>query len=94
MITRERYLEALELIDQYHLQRKTNPLKVEIFEWFARKGSEASVRLRNALIPYNYGIDELPFKYIEDVNKREFMKLRNTGKKSWAEFVRLRRILR
>jgi hypothetical protein len=43
-----------------------------------------SVRLRNVLLK------NMPFKYVELVNKEDFLKIKNAGLASWVEFCRLR----
>lgn len=97
MITREQYLNALELIDQYHHQLnlsnvRHNPLsdKTEIGSWFAGLSKKPSGRLCKLLLNYRWVKDGKPFKYVEDVNKFEFMRLRNAGELTWSEFAELR----
>jgi hypothetical protein len=97
MITREDYLNALELVDQYHQQLKASdtidiPIsnKTEIESWINSLEYEPSVRLCNALLDCQRYADEKPFKYVEDVNKKEFMRLKNVGIKTWSEFEDLR----
>lgn len=97
MITREDYLNALELIDKYHQQLKAPDFvhanlsnKTEIESWINSLEYEPSVRLSNVLLNPQRGEDEKPFKYVEDVNKKEFLRLRNAGKKTWSEFEDLR----
>ncbi len=97
MITREDYLNAIELIDKYHQQLKEQDFvnnnlsnKTKIESWINSLEYKLSVRLSNVLLKSQWGEDEKPFKYIEDVNKKEFMRLRNAGKKTWSEFLDLR----
>lgn len=92
-ITREQYLEALEAIDQYHLQndnikRIEQSGKTLIDVWVA--SHNCSVRLSNILRNYP---EYFPVKYIEDVNWRDFKRLIHAGHKSYQEFEALRRII-
>ncbi len=89
-ISRPEYLEALEVIDHYHLQednieRINQSGKTLIREWVA--SHSCSIRLVNAL--HNY-LEYYPVKYIEDVSMRSFLKVRNAGGKSWVEYLHLR----
>ncbi len=101
MITRDQYLEALEIIDQYHRQNEVSykhiisipEHKTEISQWFASLPEKPSGRLCKLLLDYRWADDGKPFKYVEDVNKFEFMGLRDAGKRSWAEFCELRGII-
>ena len=97
MITREDYLNALELIDLYHQQLnlsdvRHSPLsdKTEIGSWFAGLSKKPSGRLCNLLLNYGWAENGKPLEYVEDVNKFEFMRLRNAGKLAWSEFAELR----
>ena len=97
MITREDYLNALELIDKYHQQLKAPDFvhanlsnKTEIESWINSLEYEPSARLSNALLEVQRYASQKPFRYVEDVNKKEFMRLRNVGKKTWSEFEDLR----
>ncbi len=90
MITRNQYLEALETVDQYHrqLDGKSDP-KTEISQWLASLSKKPSGKLCSLLLAYHWADGGKPFKYVEDVNEFEFMRLRNAGKKTWAEFCEL-----
>ena len=98
MITRNEYLKALDLIDLYHQQIKLsvsnneNYGKTLIIDWYNALEKKTSGRLYHLIIHNPWFLDQngTPFKYVEDVNKREFMKLRNAGIKSWNEFCELR----
>ena len=98
MITREDYLSALELIDQYHRQLNSDvnvntfSNKTEIESWINSLEYEPSKRLYNVLHKPRYREDEKPFKYVEDINRANFMGLANAGKKTWKEFAELRGI--
>lgn len=101
MIAREQYLHALETIDLYHRQSmkidNDLPDKTRIKDW--KHLASCSVRLYNILIGAVYletkgRYDEFQtfkgWEYIEDINKEMFYKVRNAGKKTWAEFYVLR----
>jgi hypothetical protein len=87
MITRQQYLNALEIIDLYHRQNEKSGLTL-IQNW--DKFNKCSIRLRSVLqklIDYNderYGI------YIEKINIEKMKLIRNCGQKSIDEFVELR----
>tara|TARA_R110000868_G_scaffold391214_1_gene661150 strand:+ start:329 stop:631 length:303 start_codon:yes stop_codon:yes gene_type:complete len=97
MVTEEDYLEALEVVTAYHKQlgriidySKTVHIRTPIELWFSGLEVEVSARLRNALLN-NYFQNEngKPFEFLEDINRRDFMKLKNTGEKTWKEFIKL-----
>ena len=96
MITREEYLNALELIDNYHrqlnlLEEAKNRKKTEIKDWINSLKTPISTKLSNILLDaFRFSEGNPPFKYVEDVTKLEFMRLRQAGKESWAEFCTLR----
>ena len=85
MITRKDYIEALDVVEAYHKQLlDLSPLrKTKIKDWDKLK--EGSGRLHKTLIGMDSGIE-----YIEDFTSSTFLKHRNAGKKSWAEFKELR----
>lgn len=86
-ITRQQYLEALELIDMYHRQssniNERDSGKTRISDWINSLNEAPSARLHNALVS---------FEYFEDVNKPAFLKCRNVGTKAWEEFCSLANI--
>jgi hypothetical protein len=103
MITREDYLNALELIDKYHRQNdsvanvknesspNTNN-KTEIKDWINSLDRQPSTKLSNILLDeFRFSEGNLPFKYVEDITKQKFLKLRQAGKQSWEEFSELRK---
>jgi len=85
MITREKYNRALDVVEAYQEQlfiyhRNKTPIE----DW--RKLRECSTRLQNILIgTWN----PIAIKYIEDITFKNFMRLRNAGRKSWYEFQEL-----
>ena len=49
-----------------------------------------SRRLQNILLSREYGTDNLQLPFIEQIQKHEFLRVRNAGKLSWQEFIELR----
>ena len=92
MITRAKYLSALEVIDKYHEQDKpifNTHRKVLISEWIHCCPIKPSERLYRILTDLHSNDD---IKYIEDITRFIFFNKRNAGKKSWEEFCKLRGI--
>lgn len=93
MITKQQYIEALELIDNYHRQNDGSPLKneahkTELNQWIGSL-KNISVRLKNILAQYGYYANK-SVVHVEDITEFHFMRIRNSGVKSWEEFQRLR----
>ena len=65
---------------------KQNSLFTEIHQW-VNKQKNISVRLRHVLVD---AANLRLITFVEQVKEDDFMKLRNAGKVSWKEFVRLR----
>ena len=76
MITREQYLNALELVDQYHRQSKTEP--VSFLNYVRNNKIHLSTRTFNAL--WNR------FDYVDDINEKTIRGVRNLGKKGIEEW--------
>lgn len=97
MITRKQYLDALEIIDCYHrkldiinAKQENDFNKTKIIDWCEKNKSELGGRVFN-LLTDNYDYDNgKPFEYLEDVNRREFLRLRNSGEKSWNIFLKVK----
>ena len=85
MITREQYIKALELIDQYHRQNEKvfKESRVLVSDWLNEQ-DKISTRLFNILNATHYY--ERPFKYMDEITKTGFKKVRNAGQYSWTEF--------
>ena len=87
MITKDEYLKALELIDKYHVQQKENRNKTLVVDWDKLKF--CSIRLKNVLFNKHEGRFGNKIIYIEDITKRNFLKQRGAGRKSFVEFDEL-----
>lgn len=100
MITREDYLNALELIDQYHQQlnlsdvrRSSSSDKTTISKWLSE--NDAPVRIQTILTgksAYGYSNTDWAQKleYIEDITERQWLKCHLGSKKNWLIFKKLR----
>lgn len=90
MITREEYIKALDIVEAYHKQisnEKTNiSNKTPINQW--DKLVLCKSRLHFALTRLLKESGET--KYIEDIVRFDILRNRNTGKKTWEEFIKLR----
>ncbi len=87
MITREEYNKALDIVEAYHKQLfidsgLRNLGKTEWTKW-DKLNTDCSVRLRNIILAN-------PGFYLEDMNYDLFIRFRNSGNKTWIEFVKLR----
>ncbi|MFL1896813.1 hypothetical protein ACJRPK_13990 [Aquimarina sp. 2-A2] len=87
-ITREQYNKALDIVEAYHKKLSVDKIKIENSEKTPNKewleSNACSTRLRNIIYYDDY------FKYIEDWEKKEFIRIRGAGLKTWNEFERLR----
>ena len=89
MITREDYLNALELIDKYNRQFNKLPIEsdpksiedIKLCE-FSKK-MDVSRRLENAFCTASR---DFGWERLSDFNGKKFLKLRNVGKKCLMEF--------
>lgn len=94
MITREQYLEALDVVETYHQQlRKNNNEEnlTRIAEW--NKFNDCSIRLKNVLNNIRKGTPEcIGYKeeYVENIIIHEMRKFPQCGNKSIHEFIKLR----
>lgn len=88
MITREDYNKALDIVEAYHkhigvVSRSLRDLgKIEWTKW-NKLNTDCSVRLRNIILAN-------PDFYLEDITYDLFKKFRNSGDKTWSEFIELR----
>lgn len=100
MITREDYLNALELIDQYHQQLDLSDVRRSyssgrklVSDWLNEQKEPIPTRVIEALnCEYSLGhnkSDYRSFTYMDEVNKRAFLRCRNVGKKAWVDFCKL-----
>ena len=98
MITKKEYEDALDVVEDYHKQIFTTEVKdklecnknTKVQDW--DKLSLCSTRLCNVLTSkhLNEFNQEYRIKYIEDLTKKQFKKIRNAGQFSWTEFENLR----
>lgn len=86
MITREQYLNALEVIDRYHRQQSERMTIVQFFKEITdRKQHYVSGRLANILLDN--------FVYLDEVSDFALAKCRNSGKGTIEEFNKLKKSL-
>ena len=97
MITREEYLNALEIVDKYNRQLNSDKEIIDagretVEDWLFNYGHRCSTKLKNALTEDQYLIDSNPydkmpkrFTYMNELNYRDFLSSRNTGPKTWHE---------
>lgn len=91
IVTREEYINALEVIDLYHHQKNLSVgKKTEIHDWIKEHNTSVNSKLYNILLN-KYGFEDgvPPFKYVEDITKKEFLRLRGAGMKSLLELESL-----
>tara|TARA_R110000782_G_scaffold265857_1_gene359894 strand:+ start:58 stop:327 length:270 start_codon:yes stop_codon:yes gene_type:complete len=87
MIKKSEYLEALNIVEEYHTQLKDmttiNKTKIN----FALHGENYPPRLLRILIGvrHSFGV-----KFIDDVTNHQFMQINGAGKISWKHFVNIR----
>lgn len=88
MITREQYLQALEIADRYHRQfipATHDPSRLTIREWISLNNG-ISTRLERALIT----LVEKGMIYVSDIHELDMMRLKSVGHNTWKEFIALR----
>ena len=94
MITREQYLEALDIVETYHQQLRQFSVGrslTPILEW--DKFDRCSKRLQNVLHDIQQGTPswaDYKEEYIENILIHKMRKFPNCGKKSLDEFIELR----
>ena len=97
MITRDEYLNALEVIDQYHQQFREQEdadicKKTLITEWLDNLPEYPGKTLYDKI----QCITSKPngrggyVEYIEDINMHNFMRTMGLGKGAWNKFLELR----
>jgi hypothetical protein len=89
-ISKEEYLKGLDIVERYHRQMLENMvLSMDVpavgarISDFLSEESDISIRLHSCLVEYIKAAGDI---FVERVRKKEFMKIRNAGKKSWDEF--------
>jgi hypothetical protein len=94
MITKQEYLNALEIVEAYHIQlaQKISPIKLTpIMQW--SELTVCSVRLRNILRDIRIGnMRSRDYKedFIENIQINEMRRARGCGSKTVNEFIELR----
>jgi len=94
MITREEYLNALEIVDKYHRQNQEIEVnkKMLIVDWIRANDHRISVRLLNSLKAiqyYNNRVHESQkLIFMDQLDRFAFKKIRGAGTKTWVEFDR------
>jgi len=89
MITREDYLNALELIDQYHQQLNLPDIpldKTTICEWLNKH--DVPTRIETILTNERY--NEPKLEYIEDITEKQWIRRYLGSKKNWQIFKQFR----
>lgn len=93
MITKTEYIKALEVVEEYHNQLvivSEKFKKTKISDWLEINKGKMSSRLYNVLMKEYNTTDWInATKYVEDIDKRTFTRIRNAGLKSWHEFLEL-----
>lgn len=99
MITESEYLKALKIVKDYHKQLGhfidyvgENLDKTPIEVWISNLPTRPSERLRKALLEQNSYSDGKPFKYVEDITRKEFRRIRHVGKTTWKELEELMKL--
>jgi hypothetical protein len=90
MITREEYNKALDIVEAYHKQLFVDSVsgslkdlgKTEWTKW-DKLNKDCSIRLRNIILAN-------PDFYLEDMTYHLFKRFRNSGDKTWNEFIKFR----
>ena len=89
MITKEKYLEALSIVEEYHKQLKNNVAQAftPISQW--EKFNQCSGRLKRVLFEIQ---KDTSFKqnFVEEIKLDTLRKMRNCGKRTVDEFINLR----
>ncbi len=95
MIEKTEYLDALELIDNYHRQENDRNKGAKIRHLL--DNDEFSVRLANAINLYCKFYDESTIfttnLYVHDIDTSNLAKIRNVGNSTISELKKLRREL-
>ena len=93
MITREEYLNALEIVDKYNRQLNSYDTEIvnsrETVDDFIKKNRRkfSSNKVPNLLKSVEFASNPKSriFIYMDEVNERDFKRVRHAGKVSWLE---------
>ncbi len=93
-ITEKKYLEALYICQKYVEQEelKFNKLikvKTLLKVWFDNLEVKSSTRLKNVLFHSRNYENGQKFKYLEDITKKKFLYIENSGIGTWNELQKL-----
>lgn len=84
----EKHLWLKILNSSQEKQPETDKDRIKITH-FVSDNPEMSTRLKNGLLEQDYQTKEFTFPYLDCVNRRDFMRVRNVGKDAWKEFETL-----
>ena len=92
MISRQEYLNALEIIDKYHCQDNKEIYRILVSDWIDSQSERLPIRVQKAL-EFNQALGRHPraraFKYLDEINKSGFLRCPNVGKKTWIDFCEI-----
>lgn len=106
IIKKEEYIEALDIVCKYHQQLKTdiqnaeNAERVKITLFINAIKGKSTTRLLSCLTAINGSEEQTDWKgrkymtgydYLDELSDSNFLKIRNAGKKSLAEFKELKK---
>ena len=80
MVTREKYLKALEIVDLYHRKNRTS-IDDLIFKL------DVSIRLKNSVRAYRLKNPEAVF--LDEINLKQIRRYRNFGRNGYLELKEL-----
>jgi hypothetical protein len=98
MITKEEYLEALTIVEDYHKQlnlavarHSYDGKRILVDDW-VNENRPIPHRVYQALIhtkQYGKNKGKRIFTYMDEVNMTDFLSIRNVGVKAWKDFLKL-----
>lgn len=82
-ISKQEYLKALQTVELYRDQQNIG--REQVADWIRKH--DVSTKLYKALRPRDFygNLIKPPFKYVDEINKREFMMIKNVGINTWIE---------
>ena len=87
MITKEDYLKALKIVEDYHIYigKLTDKNKISLNNIIYDLNTPRRLANIIKVIHITHGV-----QFINDITKRQFMRTRNAGKTSWNQFIKIR----